>query len=608
RGFTARNDVFVDGMRDRAQISRDTAFLQKVEVLKGSAAMAFGRGGVGGVVNQSVKHAQKASVRELSVAAGTEQYGRVTVDVNDQLADDVYGRVAAYGQKSDSTRNVVEREKYGLLGSLRVDLDSKTALTGTYIYHHSNDTPDYGVPFVNGKPAQVDKKLFYGLADDHFEQDTHSAVFKVEHKASKNLTVRNQLSAMRSEVDARPTTGSVSVTEAVKPYSQMTLTRGRPDRQMTDENLFNQSELVLRVKDSMGFKHQILAGVEVGRETAEVTRYRWTNLPSTNILTPNPDVSLAGATRGYNYRSTTSADSLAVYLQDQIALTDDIKALVGVRWDQYAADYYRHTLETTGAVTILDLSRTDKKVNPRLGLMYQPSDEASYYVSYGTAFSPSAETLTLTAATVALKPEESRTVEMGAKWILLNERLGINVAVYDVEKTNMRTPDPITGTSTILDGRAGVRGVELEVNGRVTNAWQVLASTAFMDSEIKKTNAITTVTAANGSKTIVRHQGNELANNPSSSASLWNLYNLTPEWQLGGGAFYMSKRYANDANTLSVPSYVRVDATVAYQQKDYDVRLNLKNLTDETIYEEVSGGRAVPADGTTAQLSLTYRF
>ncbi|MEY4515945.1 MAG: hypothetical protein RL180_291, partial [Pseudomonadota bacterium] len=78
RGFTARNDVFVDGMRDRAQISRDTAFLQKVEVLKGSAAMAFGRGGVGGVINQSVKHAQKASVRELSVAAGTEQYGRVT--------------------------------------------------------------------------------------------------------------------------------------------------------------------------------------------------------------------------------------------------------------------------------------------------------------------------------------------------------------------------------------------------------------------------------------------------------------------------------------------------------------------------------------------------
>ena len=595
RGFSARTDVFVDGLRDRAQVSRDTAFVQNVEVLKGSSAMAFGRGGVGGVINQSIKHAQADSHREVGASIGTESYGRVTADINEQLADDIYGRVVAYGQKSDSTRNVVEHEKSGVLLSGLAKLSDQTKVTATLMLQKSDDVPDYGVPFINGEPAKVSKDNFYGFSSDKYEQETEQLILRAEHKINKALTFNNQLSYGHADVTALPSPVRIAASEAGKPYADVVVARQRRERTIADENLFNQSELVWKIRDAMGWKHMVLAGLELGRETSELTRYNWSGLPNADLTNPNPNDSLAGATREYASTASTTADSQSLYLQDQIKLNEQWQVLAGLRWDRFDATYTVNSA-TAG---VSELSQADTMLSYRTGVVFQPQANASYYLSYGTAFNPSADTLTVSTANANLDPEESRTIELGAKWLFMNDRLGINTAIFDTTKTNMRTADPLDASVNALDGEARVRGAELEVNGQITPQWKMLASYAYLDSEIVKSN---------DSSSGIYEQGHEISNTPKSSASLWSMYDLTADWQVGGGLFYMGERYANNYGTLTVPSYTRLDATVAYRQPAYDLRLNLKNLSDETIYEEVSGGRAVPAEGRTAQLSLTYRF
>ena len=595
RGFSARTDVFVDGLRDRAQVSRDTAFIQNVEVLKGSSAMAFGRGGVGGVVNQSIKHAQVDSHREVGVSIGTEQYGRVTADINEQLADDIYGRVVAYGQQSDSTRDVVEHQKAGLLLSGLAKLSDQTKVTATVMLQNSDETPDYGVPYLDGAPVKVDKANFYGLSSDKYKQETEQLILRAEHKINKELTLNNQLSYGHADVHAVPSPMRIAASEAGKPYADVMVTRQRRERTIEDENLFNQSELIWKVRDAMGWKHMVLTGVELGRETSDLVRYNWSGLPDADLLHPNANDSLAGATREYASTSSTTADSQSVYLQDQIKLNEQWQVLAGLRWDRFDATY---TVDSATAARS-ELAQTDSMLSYRTGVVFQPQANASYYLSYGTAFNPSADTLTIRASDANLDPEESHTIELGAKWLLMQDRLGINSAIFETSKTNMRTTDPLDATVNSLDGEARVRGAELEVTGKITPAWQVLASYAYLDAEIVKSN-----NSSNG----IYEQGHEISNTPKNSASLWSMYDVTADWQVGGGVFYMGERAANNYGTLTVPSYTRLDATVAYHQSVYDLRLNLKNLSDETIYEEVSGGRAVPAEGRTAQLSLTYRF
>lgn len=599
RGFSARTDLFVDGQRDRAQINRDSSFYKQVEVLKGSSAMAFGRGGVGGVVNQALKHAQEKPVAEVGLALGSENDWRATVDMNQKLTEDVYGRISAYGQSRDSTRDTVESEKSGVLLSGRADLSDKTKVTATVMAQHTEQTPDFGMPFFNGVPAPVDKANFYGLASDRYQQDSQQLLLKVEHKASPALTLRSQLSYAHSEVDAMPTAASIAATELKKPLDQVVVTRARRERQVTDENVFSQSELVWRIADSMGWKHMVLLGGELGRERQDVARWNWSGLPNANLLNPNANDSLANAKRVAASTASTTADTQSVYLQDQLKLNEQFQVLAGVRWDRFDADYTLVDLTKTSA-NRTTFAQRDEALSYRAGAVFTPQANSSYYLSYGTAFTPSAEALTISAANAKLDPEESRTLETGAKWLLLNDRLGLNVAVFEVKKTHMRTPDPLDASLNLLDGAARTRGAEVEINGRPLRHLQILASYAYLDSEILSSRAKNSAGIA--------EQGHAIANTPEHSASLWSLYDIGRNWQVGGGVFYMGERFANNYGSLTVPSYTRLDATAAYRHKDYDLRLNLKNLSDETIYEEISGGRAIPAEGRTAQVSLAYRF
>ncbi len=594
RGQSARTDVFLDGFRDRGQYTRDTFFIDSVEVLKGPSSLFFGRGSTGGVVNQVSKAPGLRARSEVGFTVGTEDYYRATADLNRPLSDSSAFRIAAVAHTNESTRDVVEAERYGVAPSLRFGIGTPTTVTISSMHLRSNEVPDYGFPLAAGgtkenpaEPIKADHDNFYGFTDDRFNQDVDAVTARIEHKFSPTLTLRNQTQFNRVDLDARPT--------PVRFKDVATVTRSPRDREIEDTSLYNQTELIAGFTTGQ-VKHTVVAGVEVGRDEYERQNFTWAGVPDQSIHNPVYGAMPDSATRTRGSLQETDADTFAVYLNDQIELTKQWKLAAGLRWDRYSAEQ-----KTTDGGTVTELERTDKKLSGRAGIVYQPTATQSYYVSYGTSFNPSAETVSISSSAVGadaepLPPEKNRSYEIGGKWDLLDGNFSLTAALFRIEKTDARTEDPVTGDVT-LQGETQTDGFEVGASGRITPAWQVFGGYTYLDGELKDF-------ADNG----ISFDGNRLQNTPRHTWSLWTAYRFTSEWELGGGLVHSSERVLNNANTAVADGYTRYDATLAYYQKHYDLRLSVLNVGDEEYFETASGGRAIPAAGRTALVTMNYRF
>jgi catecholate siderophore receptor len=592
RGYNARTDLFLDGFRDRGHYSRETFFLESVEVLKGPSSMLFGRGSTGGVINQVTKQADLDSRKEASVSVGTDTLYRLTADVNQKVSDTSAFRVSAFGHTEESTRDVVESERYGIAPSLRFGIGTPTEVTVSALHQRSQEVPDYGLPFSPGgnaanpsKPVDVNIDNFFGFTDDFFDQKVDSLSLRVEHKFSPTLSLRNQTQYSKTNTHAAPT---------VYPAVTATTTdRDRREREQEDESLFNQTDVVLKF-DTGAVKHTLVTGFEIGRENYDRQGYTWTGEPNQSLQNPVYGPMPSSVTRATDAtRTENEAMTYALYVNDTLELNKQWKLIAGLRWDDYSIEANTIT-NANGAVA--KIGRTDEMTSTRAGVIYQPDDRQSYYLSYGTSFNPSAEASTLSTTNEGLEPEENRSFEVGAKWDLFGGKLSLNTALFRVEKDNARTLDPLTGL-TVLNGNTRVDGFEVSASGQVAPNWQVFASYTYLDGKIVSLREAAGV-----------RDGNVLPNTPEHSTSLWTVYGFAPAWEIGGGIVYSTERFLNTANTSMIDGYVRLDATLAYKQKNYDFRLNLLNLNDEEYFEASSASRATPAKGRSAMGTVTYRF
>ena len=627
RGFSARTDVFRDGFRDRAQYSRDTFNIEAIEVLKGPSSMLFGRGSTGGVINQVSKKPSLKASTEATATVGTDDYYRATLDVNRPLSETSAVRVAAFGQDIKSTRDVVQNQDFGIAPSLRLGMGTPTELTLSALIQRNDDIPDYGFPILtsNGvgtvrKPANAPANAYYGYLDDHFKQEVNMATAALRHKFSPTLTLRTQLQVSHATTEASPsplTSSSVRrITEAKAvatnpptlndPLGTLIASREDRDRDFTDKSVFSQTDLIAKI-NAAGMQHTLTTGFELGRDTYREQRYVW------NTTTAQREINLGAPVstnrvgqRALSRTVRTTADSFGVYVNDQIDLNKQWKVVGGLRWDRFKISTGL-ALESLPAGFPADTSvaiapHSDSMLSQRAGVIYQPTETQSYYLSYGTSFNPSGETVSQSASTAALDPEKNRSFELGAKLDLLDGNLSLNGALFNVDKTNARTTDPITRLTT-LDGDVRVRGIELGVVGRITPAWQVLAGYTLLDGEVVESKDVGT-----GFDAGIASKGKTLQNTPRHNASLWSTYSFLQNWEAGGGLVYASKRYVNNFESAVVDGYTRVDASLAFKQPAYDIRFNLQNATDKKYYEVASGGRASPVKGRTVLVTLAYRF
>jgi catecholate siderophore receptor len=604
RGFSARGDFFIDGIRDAGQYSRDPFFMDSIQVLKGPSSIMFGRGSTGGVINQTTRLARAGNFGDMTISAYSSGGVRATGDINLQ-AGDVAIRSQFMGSRIDvAGRDHVYQSRYGVAPSITIGLNSPTTLTLSYLHQEEENVPDYGIPYRNGVPLNVPRNTFYGVSGQDRER-TVTDVFtaRAQHVFNDAVTLRNtfrmgsysrELNATAPRIATTTSTGGV-YNALTTPLSQVLIRREPQVRSGYDSIIVNQTEALLNLQTGP-ISHRALVGIEVGRESSEVVRYAFgtaTNgRPNASALNPNyyADAPFIRTT-GSDIR--TVANTLALYFVDQIRLHEMVELQLGARWDRFEADY-----RNRAAVTNNRFARTDEAATWRAALVFQPTPRIRTYFAAGTSFNPSAESLTLAANNAQLGPESNITYELGGSWEAI-DGLRLTGALFRIEKTNARTSDP-SGNLQVLDGVVRVDGVEIGVQGRPLPNWNVYAGYTYLNSEIIRS----------GNRAEV---GREFANVAPNTATLWTTYDLPYGFQIGGGISYVDRRFGNTTNTNRVPSYTRYDMAAAWAPTDGPFRnlrfqVNALNLTDARTYETVYTAHTVPGPGRTVVMSVSTRF
>lgn len=606
RGFSSFGDLYLDGIRDVAQYNRETFNIEQVEVLRGSAAMLFGRGQAGGVINQASKEAGLKNTGSVTTTVGSNDYKRLTADVNQVLDDTVALRINAMKTEAGSSRDHVNSEREGFAPSLRFGIGTGHEVTLAHYYLQTHNTLDYGVPFFNNKPLDVPANRFYGTTSDYEDNTTHISTLTYRHSTSDDSefkTVLRHADYTRDlwGVAPRLAGGIVTITASTP------ITRSRQARGGHEETWTSQTDYSNQF-DTGPVHHETLVGLELLQERAG----RWTYgagvaaTPATTV--GNPDASPA-LPAGYGNQARTGINrysglTTGLYAQDTVALLPGWKVLLGLRHDQMDAAY------SNGA-------RVDfGEWSYRTGLSWQPTDLQHYYLAFSDSFNPTADLYQFTTTASPAPAERSRTLELGAKWELFDGDLSLRSSIYRSEKEWERNtdvesaanaPTPANPYPNLLTRKRHTNGLEFEAAGRITPRWELFFGWALLDARIDEAKP-------GGNKAA---EGMRPRNTPPFTYSLWTTYRLPAGWRVGGGVEGRGARLAYGIpNGTAIPTvneapgYRRWDAMVSYEQAKYLIKLNVLNLFDRRYYESVyeNGGHVVPGTTRAAQVTVEYKF
>jgi catecholate siderophore receptor len=599
RGFSARNDIFIDGIRDFGSYYRDSFNFERVDVLKGPSSILFGRGSTGGVINQVSKTPRLEPFVDGSAALGTDDTRRLTADVNQPIPELGQGAAARLNlmahESGVADRDVVYYSRFGVAPSLALGIGTPTRLNFGYFHLSEDDIPDYGHPFFLSRPTFPERSNFYGFAKgDFLNTDVDVLSAQVEHDFSPALTLRSQFRFGNYQRSIRATEPQILAgTPSSTLVSALRINRNQITAESTERILENQTDVTARFTTGP-IEHTAVAGIEISREDSKPVRTAFTGVPTTTLVAPNPDDAFAGTPRTTSATRST-VDTRGVYALDTLKLGEQWQLIGGLRFDNFDSK------STQSVPPATSFRRIDDVVSYRLALVYKPVEAGAVYVSYGNSFNPSAEAIALAAANASTPPEETTVLEAGAKWDV-TERLALRGAVFRDDKTNARTPDPNNALLNVVQGEQRVDGFELEATGRVTDRWQVFAGYAYLDSRVLKSTTVSEI-------------GRPLQNTPRHSGNLWTTYDLPGGFQIGGGAFYVGSRAAStvpDAATgltRQVPGYVRFDAMAKYAITEHvDLQLNLYNLTDKYYYETIHPAHLIPGGGRSALITTFFHF
>ncbi len=584
RGFSAELDMYVDGIRDMASF-RDLSNIERIEVLKGPAAMLFGRGSAGGVINRVTKKPTAEPIREVQATVGSDDLYRAEVDLGGALGPAASFRLTGAHETGGQFRDHIDNERTAVAGGIEFKLAPATRLLTQVELLRQEATPDRGIPSVNGRPADVPVSNFYGELFDFSEREVANLGATLDHAFSEATRLRATLRLNTMELDAintRATGLAAGNTQVVR-----NTTRFPKER----EYLFGQMELIHKLKLG-ATEHLLLAGYEHGRQEADLKVWQVAapniSLHNPSYVAPAPNFTPASQTFNTSFTGITDG----VYVQDQITFSTRWKAVAGVRYDVFDQHQENRLNGTT-------LEREDRKWSPRMGVMFQPAPATSWYGSLSRSFQPAADDLLFANASAAnLKPTSATQVEVGNKNELLNGRLAVNFALYRIAMTDIATNDPANPGQSIQVGEQVHKGFELEAVGELTRRWRIFGGATWLDPEITKANP-------NGAG--VTLQGKRPANTPRQAFSLWTSYDLGQGLSASLGVYRVGARYATADNTVTLPAYTRLDAGLAYKLRSLELALNVRNLTDKRYFESATQNHQI-APGTPRSVLLTARY
>ena len=593
RGFSAIADQFVDGVRDDALYFRDLSNVERVEVLKGPASVLYGRGSSGGLINRITKQPEFAPRYELGAVFGSFDQRRVEWDLGDRLGGGAASvRVSGAVERADSYRSqqFLEREALSPALALRPSADTRVVLQADYLADRR--VTDFGIPALNGRPVEVPAGTYYGAANarqaDYSQSVVNGGTLTLDHRLSADWTFRDVLRGASYTLDRNNTlVGSVNETA-------LTASLNRTNLRRQEDGVFNQSELVQKTRFG-GVEHQILYGLELGRQTKDQRVVSQSKVATVSLLNPVLPVLPLTINAAPSTDNTGVFSTTGLYLQDLAALGERWKLLAGLRLDRFEQSTVERLPGRSG------LRRVDQNWSPRLGLVYQPTLEQSYYASVSRSFQPSGEAFALAANNADIAPEQTVNRELGAKLDFLGGLLTATGSLFRLERTNIKTSDPATNT-LIPVGTQRTDGAELALTGELGSGWQVAAGYAYLDGRVVNSVGIDSGQPIQGKRPTLT---------PGHSGSLWLSKAVGGGWRLGGGASFVGDRYANPGNTVTLPRYTVFDAGAFYRIKGLDLGLNVKNLFDRKFIVAGHGTNAnlnLPGAPRSVQMTLRYAF
>jgi catecholate siderophore receptor len=603
RGFTARNDLFIDGMRDFGSYYRDPFNTQEVEVLQGPSSVTFGRGSTGGVVNQTTKTPGLSRFISGDVDFGTDLTRRVALDVDlplPSLGNGAAFRLNVMGDEGDvAGRDVAENRRFGIAPSLALGLGTATRWTFSYFHQNADDNPDYGVPWLFNGPAPVPRNDYYGFKNGNYLRTYDDiGTAKVEHDVNSHVTIRDQVRYANYVRDVLITEPQVPAgTTLATPLSSINITRHEIG--VNSDETYLDEQLDLSAHFETGFiRHSVVSGVEVGRETSAPTRPTWTNVPSTSLLDPNPDQPFSG-TETITSKVNTASITSAAYVLDTMQFGSHWDLTGGFRWDRFDTNY------TQSVAPAAAFHRVDEMPSWRAAVVYKPVSIGSIYFDAGTSFNPSAETLALSASTANLSPEKNRTYEFGTKWDFPHSRLSLRAAAFQTTKLNAREPDPTNPLLSVLAGTQRVNGVQVEVKAHLASRWDVLGSYANLDGKLISSNYYPAAIGA------------QLANVPRNTFNFWSTERLPWQWDTGIGGNFVSSRTASSTVPFDpitglvkeVPGYWVFNAMAKHRLTEHvDLQINVNNIANRCYYDELHPAHIVLGPGRSALVGLKFKF
>ncbi|HWH80885.1 MAG TPA: TonB-dependent receptor [Burkholderiaceae bacterium] len=633
RGFSlaASGDIYVDSLRDPAFYERDTFSFDRVELLRGSASMLFGRGSTGGVVNQVSKQAFLANASQVEFSLGSGNYMRFTGDFNVKTSDSAALRLNLMTTNASGGGGNDKLDKQGLAATYRFGIGSDDEVYVAGYYLHNNNGINYGLPWLRrdstqplsaSNPAGVIPGLapntYYGAASDYNAGGAAHATVGWTHRFAGGGELKSAIRQGRYDRDQRASTVRFFNATGENNLSDATLlTRGTNNKVQDMNTTYAQSDYS-NVFEWLGRKHELLAGVDLAHEVfhnynvaalpAGVTLDK--NNPRTTIGTPDDGTGWVDESlRIKRLAGAFDAKSVGVYAQDLVQVAPHWKLLGGLRWDSFSGAYQTYQTANGGAAPVgtqlTDRGRTDKLWSKRFGVLYQPSDRASFHFSYGTSFNTSGDTYQYDDQTQNTPPEGSENYELGAKLEGFDGKLSTRLAAFYSIKTNERNRDPDSAaTAALLSGRRHAAGLELDVAGRLTPAWEVFGSYAWTPV------ARIDVGAPGSVPGVGEGEGTRSSLTPRHSGTIWTTYQLTPALRFGGGLNARSSQTPN-RNPVGIVAkrFVTADLLAEYTLNDaVAFKLNVSNLADKLYADSLYTGHYVPGPGRSVQLTMTARY
>lgn len=636
RGFSlaGTGDIFLDGIRDPAFYDRDTFNLDRVEVLRGSASLLFGRGSTGGAVNQVSKIPRTVDENEVTTTLGSHKYRRIVGDFNINTNPDAGLRITAMRTRADNNGSGSSLDKEGMALSYRWGIGTSDELLASLYYLNNNNGINYGLPYIRPRAADTQAAntiigslapdAYYGLASDRNDGGAKVARFSHTHRFGNGNELVSQIRVGEFERDQRAVTvrfaaasqqPSGLAADLSNFGSNTVFNRNSQLKVQEFRTVHAQSDLSAKF-DALGVKHTLQTGVDFAQE--EKTVYAARNAaqggvtltpPPTTAGTPNDGRAIAEDSRVFRVGNEFLAKNIGLYAQDLVQIAPHWKLLGGLRYDRLDGDYDLFTIPTNpaapGPTTTTNFRQKISEVSKRVGVLYQPSELESFHFSYGTSFNTSGDTYSYNALGANTPPEQSENIELGAKLDSSDKRFTTRLAVFRTTKTNERNTDPDTAaTRLLLSGKRHATGFEIDVAGRPSPQWEVFASYTWLPIAVVD-NAASTV------NTVGNRVGDRPGLSPKHSGTVFSTYQLTPQWRLGGGLNIRSRQAPADVTApyFDVPGFVTADLLAEYKiNEQFLIKANLSNLTNKLYGESLYRGHYIPGAGRLLYVSLTAKF